>query len=81
MTMNPGDVIFIYTDGVTEAMNPEKELYSEDRLMELLTGTNNLFAPELVKEIDASIKVFTRGAEQSDDITMLAMQFCGKCDK
>jgi sigma-B regulation protein RsbU (phosphoserine phosphatase) len=81
MTLNCGDIIFIYTDGVTEAMNPEKELYSDQRLMDLLIDTDKPFAPELVKTIDDSIKVFTRGAEQSDDITMLAMQFCGKCDK
>ncbi len=38
MTMKPGDIMFIYTDGVTEAMNPDKKLYSEDRLMELLVS-------------------------------------------
>jgi sigma-B regulation protein RsbU (phosphoserine phosphatase) len=81
MTMNPGDIIFIYTDGVTEAMDPEKTLYSEDRLMEMVTGMEEPFAPKLVKEIGASIKTFTRGAEPSDDITMLAMQFMGSCKK
>ncbi|MCJ2164832.1 MULTISPECIES: SpoIIE family protein phosphatase [unclassified Pseudodesulfovibrio] len=81
MTMNPGDIIFIYTDGVTEAMDPDKTLYSEDRLMKLLTGMEEPFAPKLVKEIGKSIKTFTRGAEPSDDITMLAMQFMGSCKK
>ncbi|WP_319542005.1 SpoIIE family protein phosphatase [uncultured Pseudodesulfovibrio sp.] len=81
MTMKPGDIIFMYTDGVTEAMNPDKKLYSEDRLMELLVSMEEPFAPKLVKEVEASIKAFTLGAEQSDDITMLAMQFMGKCLK
>ena len=81
MTMAPGDIMFIYTDGVTEAMNQEQKLYSDERLMELLTNMKEPFAPKVVKAIDESIKVFAEGAEQSDDITMLAMQFMGKCDK
>ncbi|MGL1861332.1 MAG: SpoIIE family protein phosphatase [Pseudodesulfovibrio sp.] len=81
MTMAPGDIMFIYTDGVTEAMNQEQKLYSDERLMELLTNMKEPFAPKLVKAIDESIQVFAEGAEQSDDITMLAMQFMGKCDK
>lgn len=81
MTMHPGDIMFIYTDGVTEAMNPAQELYSEERLLDLMKAAEKPFAPELVKEIDESIKTFAQGAEQSDDITMLAMQFMGKCDK
>lgn len=80
MDMKPGDIIFIYTDGVTEAMNPDQKLYSEERLMNLITKSELRTSPELVKEIDDSIKVFTKGAEQSDDITMLAMQFCGPCE-
>ncbi len=81
MTMAPDDIIFIYTDGVTEAMNPEKKLYSEERLMNLIVDAQNPTAPGLVKAIDESIKVFAEGAEQSDDITMLAMHFMGKKDK
>lgn len=79
MTMNPGDTFFIYTDGVTEAMNPEKQLYSEERLMEILTDADNPVAEKLVKDIGLSIVEFARGAEQSDDITMLAMQYMGVC--
>ncbi|MDD3311572.1 SpoIIE family protein phosphatase [Pseudodesulfovibrio sp.] len=81
MKMNPGDIIFIYSDGVTEAMNPDKELYSDERLMRFMSDARGPFAPKLVKDLDASIKAFARGAEQSDDITMLAMQFMGKCKK
>lgn len=81
MKMNPGDIIFIYTDGVTEAMNPKHELYSEDRLMDLIVKQTDPKAPSLVKTIDDSIKVFAEGAEQSDDITMLAMQFAGRHHK
>ncbi|NDV18941.1 SpoIIE family protein phosphatase [Pseudodesulfovibrio sp. JC047] len=81
MHMNAGDIIFMYTDGVTEAMNPEKELYSDDRLMDLLSAMKEPFAPHLVRDVNDSIKAFTLGAKRSDDITMLAMQFTGKCEK
>ncbi len=81
MQLNPGDILFIYTDGVTEAMTPDQKLYSEERLMNHIVEIETPHAPELVKGIDASIKTFTLGAEQSDDITMLAFQFLGKCDK
>ncbi|WP_147819169.1 SpoIIE family protein phosphatase [Salidesulfovibrio onnuriiensis] len=80
MTLAKDDILFIYTDGVTEAMNAAQELYSEDRLMELLVKCNGQSATDLVLSVNESLKAFTGGAEQSDDITMLAMQFCGKCD-
>ncbi|WP_419786939.1 SpoIIE family protein phosphatase [Pseudodesulfovibrio sp.] len=81
MRMAPGDIIFIYSDGVTEAMNPKQELYSDERLLAFVSAEKEPFAPKLVKDLDDSIKAFTLGAEQSDDITMLAMQFTGKCEK
>ncbi|MUM77858.1 SpoIIE family protein phosphatase [Pseudodesulfovibrio sp. F-1] len=81
MTMAPGDILFIYTDGVTEAMNPEQALYSEERLLRTVAEASQRFAPTLVKTVNDSVAAFARGAEPSDDITMLAMQFCGKCDK
>ena len=79
MTMKSGDIIFIYSDGVTEAMDPDNKLYSEERLIQFVAAEKEPFAPKLVKDLDESIKEFTRGAEQSDDITMLAMQYLGKC--
>jgi sigma-B regulation protein RsbU (phosphoserine phosphatase) len=81
MTLKPGDLLFIYTDGVTEAMNPDGELFGDKRLMALLSGEDEPFAPELVQDVGETIRAFARGAEQSDDITMLAMQFMGKCDR
>jgi sigma-B regulation protein RsbU (phosphoserine phosphatase) len=79
MTLKPGDLLFIYTDGVTEAMDPDGALFGEERLMHMLSAEDEPFAPKLVKDVGEAIRVFTRGAEQSDDITMLAMQFMGKC--
>ncbi|BCS88276.1 SpoIIE family protein phosphatase [Pseudodesulfovibrio sediminis] len=81
MTMHPGDIMFIYTDGVTEAMDPDKHIYSDDRLMNLLESMDTPTAPKVVGDIAESITVFAKGAEQSDDITMLAMQFMGNTKK
>jgi sigma-B regulation protein RsbU (phosphoserine phosphatase) len=64
---------------VTEAMDPDGALFGEERLMHMLSAEDEPFAPKLVKDVGEAIRVFTRGAEQSDDITMLAMQFMGKC--
>ena len=78
MTMQPGDTLFIYTDGVTEAMDSKQNLYSDDRLLAEAERCSDLDAEPFIHAIDDSIKAFTGGAEQSDDITMLAMQFLGK---
>ncbi len=78
LTMQPGDTMFIYTDGVTEAMNKAQELYSEERLVEIMNQCRGKSAEQMVLTIDTALKTFTGGAEQSDDITMLAMQYLGK---
>lgn len=78
MTMLPGDTLFIYTDGVTEAMDSKQNLYSDERLLAEVNRCSELAAEPFIHAIDDSIKAFTGGAEQSDDITMLAMQFLGK---
>ncbi len=81
MTMQPGDTLFIYTDGVTEAMDREQKLYSEERLMTVINRCQGKTAAEIVRAIDDSLKEFTGGAEQSDDITMLAMQYLGSTNE
>ena len=77
MTMQTGDTIFIYTDGVTEAMDREQTLYNEERLAEVMNLCQGKSAEEIIRTVDVSLKKFTGGAEQSDDITMLAMQYLG----
>ncbi|HMM39112.1 MAG TPA: SpoIIE family protein phosphatase [Desulfovibrio sp.] len=75
--MNPGDTLFVYTDGVTEAMNGAEELYGEDRLLQTLAGLPGRPAREVIDAVGVSVAAFTGGAEQSDDITMLALRFQG----
>jgi sigma-B regulation protein RsbU (phosphoserine phosphatase) len=68
------DMLLIYTDGVTEAMNPEEALFEEQRLVELMTAHPYEGPEELVKATLKGVESFARGAEQSDDITLLALQ-------
>ncbi|MBM9518888.1 SpoIIE family protein phosphatase [Desulforhopalus vacuolatus] len=77
MTLSPGDTLFIYTDGVTEAMDSTQELYSEERLEDVMNQCQGKSAEQIIRTIDGALKDFTGGAEQSDDITMLAMQYLG----
>ena len=75
LTLAPGDTVFLYTDGVTEAANREQTLYGEERLRACLSAEE----PEaLCREVHADIDVFVNGAEQSDDITMLCVRWKGQ---
>jgi len=75
--LNRGDIIFFYTDGVTEAMNPDSKQFSEARLKEQLTKIKTQSVTDMIHTIRGQIKDFAAGMEQSDDITMLALEFKG----
>lgn len=77
ITLKPGDTIYLYTDGVTEAMNKKNELYSEERLEKELIKHKDSSPQEIINGIISSVKEFTKGAEQSDDITMLTLKYNG----
>ena len=72
----PGDSLFLYTDGVTEALNPREELYSEARLLELFRSgrLDGLSLEEQLALVREDIAAFADGAEQADDITMLILK-------
>lgn len=75
LELEPGDKIFQYTDGVTEATNANNELYGMDRLTEIL-GENSALAPtELLPVIKNDIDRFVGEAPQFDDITMLCLEY------
>lgn len=79
MTFQEGDRLYLYTDGVTEALNPDGDLYGEKNLLSLLTGEKIAQMPleELLRAVRTSVKQFANGALQSDDITMMAVEFIG----
>jgi sigma-B regulation protein RsbU (phosphoserine phosphatase) len=78
LTLSPGDTLFIYTDGVTEAMDSRQELYSEERLEDVMNQCQGKSAEQIIRTVEGALKDFTGGAGQSDDITMLAMQYLGR---
>ncbi len=77
ISLKPGDTIYLYTDGVTEAMNKKHELYSEKRLEKELIKLKDSSPQEIINGIISSVEEFTKGAEQSDDITMLTLKYDG----
>ena len=77
MTMYPGDCLFQYTDGVTEAINQKEELFGDKRLVMTLNAKKDLSPKELIEEMHEAIRDFSKGVPQSDDITMLCVQFLG----
>lgn len=77
LQLDAGDVIYLYTDGVTEATNVNNELYGEDRLLNLLNAHKEATMEELLALIKEDVFAFTGDAPQFDDITMLAIKFNG----
>lgn len=71
----PGDTLFLYTDGLTEAENAQKELFGESRALEIATEYCRATAQEQVEKMRQSVQTFVGKAEQSDDLTMLAVRF------
>ena len=74
--LSPEDIIYLYTDGVTEAMNKENKLFSEERLYNIL-NTNEykkISLKDLILNLRKKIDTFSNGAERADDITMLALK-------
>ena len=76
--LESGDIIFLYTDGVTEAMNSKGELFSENRLKNSLNKMSfNISSKEIIQEMLIEIDKFTTNTNQTDDITMLALKYNG----
>jgi sigma-B regulation protein RsbU (phosphoserine phosphatase) len=72
-----GDKIYLYTDGVTEATDRALDLYGESRLIKTLDEHKDDGIIDIVNAVRADIKDFAHGAEQADDITMLAIEYFG----
>ncbi len=70
----PENVLVLYSDGVTEAMNFSDEEYGEERLENAVRNNLHLSADDMIKEIYKDVESFTKGAPQSDDITMVIIK-------
>ena len=74
LQLQQGDEIYLYTDGVTEAHNIDKQLFGEDRLLVSLNETNGMTVDEICKKVKADVDAFQGDAEQFDDITMMCVR-------
>ncbi|MDZ7330939.1 MAG: SpoIIE family protein phosphatase [candidate division KSB1 bacterium] len=68
------DILLLYTDGITEAMNRRRELFGEERLLDCIRNYGHLSVDEFIKKLRDEIHSFTEGYEQSDDITVVAIK-------
>ena len=74
MTLEPGDTLVLYTDGVTEAMDSENEEFGMNRLQTVFTGGAPQSAEAANEAVFAAVREFVAGAPQSDDITCLTIR-------
>ncbi len=78
VTLAPGDSLFLYTDGVTEALDPKNELYGEGRLLETLRAAPSPEPESVCTIVRATVAAFAAGAPQADDITVLALRYVSR---
>ena len=80
LDLSKGDALYLYTDGVTEAINTKKELFSDDRLINKLNSikVDETSSENILKDIKKCISDFASGEPQADDITMLMFIYLGE---
>lgn len=75
MKLRPGDTMVLFSDGVTEAMDPDQNMYGGPRLRDVLSDLHEASLDHVQKTVLESIETFTRGAAQADDITLLLVRY------
>jgi len=75
ITIKPGSLFFLYTDGLTEAENTAKELYGEDKMYEIIVANKNNLPKDIVNNAIKSVHSHVNGAPQSDDLTLMAFKY------
>ena len=77
LQLNPGDKLFVYTDGVPEATNARKELFGTDRMLAALNAMRSAAPTDTLKGVRRAVDAFVQDAEQFDDLTMLCLEYKG----
>ncbi|HMD38391.1 MAG TPA: SpoIIE family protein phosphatase [Candidatus Acidoferrum sp.] len=75
LKLEPGDTVVLFSDGVTEAMDPDEELFGVPRLRQVLTGQPEGPLDQIQKSILEAVENFARGASQADDLTLLIVRY------
>lgn len=78
LQLNPGDKVFVYTDGVPEATDKNSVMFGTDRMLEALNKEPGADLETILKNVTDGIDCFVRNAEQFDDVTMLCLEYKGK---
>ena len=78
LQLEPGDKLFVYTDGIPEAANTDEELFGTDRMLEALNADRDAPVEALLRNVRRAVADFAAGAVQFDDITMMAVEYNGK---
>ena len=78
LQIHPGDKLFVYTDGVPEATNADKELFGTERMVDALNEHPEGAPLEILKTVRRAVDDFVQDAEQFDDLTMLCLEYKGK---
>ena len=77
LQLNPGDALFVYTDGVPEANDAAGAFFGTDRLEEALNQAEPGHPKDILLKVKESVEAFAGGAEQFDDMTMMCLEYCG----
>lgn len=77
LTLQPGDTLLLYSDGVTDAVNDRRDQFTDERLRHRLLRMNGSAPAELVRDVLHALDTFSGGVAQPDDVTMLALQYHG----
>src|SRR5262249_37321923 len=77
LRLQPGDLLLLYTDGATDSESRDHVFYGIARLRALLASSRQATAKDLVELVRADIRRFATGADQADDITLLALSWHG----
>jgi phosphoserine phosphatase RsbU/P len=75
--LEPGDTLLMFTDGLTEAENKEREFFEEERLKEVFGRQQDLPLSDVQNGILSAVEKFTEGASQSDDVTVVVVRYLG----
>jgi len=75
LKLEPEDTLVLFSDGVTEAMDPDEQLFGVPRLRDVLSGKTNLPLEEIQKSVLEAVENFSRGARQADDLTLLLVRY------
>ena len=78
LQMKPGSKLFLYTDGLPEAVNDQKEMFGTDRALEVLNQSKDLPPEQIIENMKAAVNAFIQNTEPFDDLTMICVCYNGK---